>query len=215
VGTTYAKVAADFGITVDAKAIDASFIQDFRRVTRERREAGQPIWETEPGAWGFWRRVLDVIFLRLTNLPCPEDCFQAIYKAFEHKSAWGLFPDVMPALESLRKAGVKMGILSNFDARLHRIVEAMGVKEYFALVLPSTEVGFAKPDKRVFDHALGRLKVEPAQALYVGDDPKTDAAGASQAGMRWLILDRDGRLPASDDLVRSLSEVPERVLRGG
>jgi putative hydrolase of the HAD superfamily len=211
VGGVYARVAADFGIGLDACAIDASFAEDFRRTVRELRSRGLAVWENESAARAFWRRLLDVIFLRLAGKPCAQDCFQAIYHAFATAGAWRVFPDVLPALKLLQGKGLQLGIVSNFDERLFSIVNALGLQKHFRLVLPSTDAGVAKPDRRIFLKALRRLGARPTQALYVGDDPEADAAGAQAAGMQWLLVDREKRLPASDGVIHSLAEIQDRI----
>ena len=211
VGAVYARVAADFGILLDARAVDASFADDARAVIYALRTHGLAVWENEAAARAFWRRLLDVIFLRLAQKTCPEACFQAIYQAFATAQAWRVFPDVIPALDLLRRRKIRLGIVSNFDERLYRIVPALGLQDYFRVVLPSTEAGVSKPDRRIFLKALRRLNAEPSAALYVGNDPESDAAGAAAVGMRWLLVDRGGRLPAGENVIRSFSEIPGRL----
>jgi len=118
---------------------------------------------------------------------------------------------VPPALDALQSRGLRLGIISNFDERLYQIVPALGLQDRFRVNLPSTNAGVAKPDRRIFLEALRRLKVEPPAALYVGDEPDSDAAGAAAAGIRCLLVDREGRLPKGDNIIPSLSDIPERL----
>jgi len=82
----------------------------------------------------------------------------------------------------------------------------------FATIVISAELGIAKPDARVFDVALKALGVDPADAAMVGDSPSRDVAGARNAGLRSIWIDR-GLEPAKPDdavpdaRIRSLSEV--------
>ena len=138
VGAVYARIAADFGIAIDAAAIDASFAEDFRRVVRELRSRGLAVWENEAAARAFWRRLLDAIFLRLAKRPCPKACFQAIYLAFAQADAWRIYPDVPPALDALQSRGLRLGIISNFDERLYQIVPALGLQDRFHRRLTTT-----------------------------------------------------------------------------
>jgi putative hydrolase of the HAD superfamily len=211
VGAVYAQIAVRHGIALEGQAIDAGFAEDFHRALREMRGKGEPVWETEEGAWAFWRRVLDAIYTRLAGRTCPEDCFRATWVAFERDEAWRVFSDVPPALDALRNQDIRMGIVSNFDRRLHKIVQAVGLKDYFGAVLPSTDVGFSKPHPRILEEALRRLSAEAAGALCIGDEPATDVAGAKAVGMRCLLLDRRKRLPAGDGVIHSLAKLPERL----
>ena len=211
VGADYARIAADFGIAIDAAAIDASFAEDFRRAVRDLRSHGLAVWENEAAARAFWRRGLDVIFLRLAQRACPEACFQAIYRAFAEAEAWRVYPDVLPALDLLQSRGLRLGIVSNFDERLYQIVRALGLEARFGVILPSTNAGVAKPNPRIFLAAIRRLRVTPRAGLYVGNEPESDAAGAAAAGVRCLLVDRQGLLPEGKNVIRSLSELTGRL----
>jgi putative hydrolase of the HAD superfamily len=104
-------------------------------------------------------------------------------------------------LDSLRSRGLKLGLVSNaFDppALLHRDLEQMGLAERLDAVVFSSEVGRRKPDPLIFETALGRLDVDPARALFVGDRRYEDVKGASELGMRtvlalWFRADEDDR----------------------
>ena len=79
----------------------------------------------------------------------------------------------------------------------------------------SDEVGFRKPDGRIFRRALEALGVEPAQALHVGDNPDADVLGAQRAGMRAAHYAFAGAAPspAADVVVKDLADLP-RLLMG-
>ena len=102
------------------------------------------------------------------------------------------YPDTRPALEQLAAAGLKLGVVANWDVSLHDVLERFGLAGAFEAVVTAAAVGAAKPDPRPFEVALSRLGVEAAQCLHVGDDPSTDVAGAEAAGMSALLVDRSG-----------------------
>jgi putative hydrolase of the HAD superfamily len=109
-------------------------------------------------------------------------------------------------LDALRDRGLKLGLVSNaFDPPwlLHRDLEQLGVAERLDVALFSSEVGRRKPDPAIFEQALGRLAVEPARALFVGDTLATDVAGAGALGMHtcqavWFRADEDPEAPEPD-----------------
>ena len=89
-------------------------------------------------------------------------------------------------LEGLRDRGLKLGIVSNaFDPGwlLHRDLDQMGLAERLDVAVFSSEVGFRKPDRRIFERALQALGVEPENALFVGDRLYEDIRGAAELGM--------------------------------
>lgn len=64
-----------------------------------------------------------------------------------------------------------------------------------------------KPDREIFLYALDKLCVRPKEALFIGDSVKYDYEGAKEAGLKPLIIDREGKTPPNVDIIRSLTEV--------
>jgi putative hydrolase of the HAD superfamily len=126
----------------------------------------------------------------------------------EH-AAWGparrLGSTTHALLESLRRRGLKLGLVSNaFDppALLHRDLADAGVAERIDFAVFSSEFGRRKPDPEIFRRALRALEVEPTAALFVGDRLYEDVRGAGELGMTtvqalWFRADEhpDGREP--------------------
>jgi putative hydrolase of the HAD superfamily len=89
-------------------------------------------------------------------------------------------------LEALRKRGLKLGLVSNaFDPGwlLHRDLEQMGLAERLDAAVFSSEVGKRKPHPAIFEHALEALRVDAADAVFVGDRLYEDVRGAGDLGM--------------------------------
>ena len=88
----------------------------------------------------------------------------------------------------LRARGVKTGIVTSGPPTQQIKIDALGVRSHIDAIVVSDEVGFAKPDPRIFRRALRRLDVDPREAWFVGDHPVNDVAGATAIGMRafWL-----------------------------
>ncbi len=96
-----------------------------------------------------------------------------------------LFSDVAPGLERLRRR-YALASLSNGNADLARI----GLDHLFALSLNARQIGAAKPDRRCFARLAQELALEPAQLLYVGDDPHLDVEAARAAGLKTAWMNR-------------------------
>lgn len=98
-----------------------------------------------------------------------------------------LFPDAVQTLATLRASGLKLGLITNGSVRMQsRKVECLALSSAFDVILISEAEGISKPDRRIFQRALDRLEVSPAQAVFVGDHPEVDVAGARSAGMRAI-----------------------------
>ncbi|HEV2844695.1 MAG TPA: HAD family hydrolase, partial [Thermoanaerobaculia bacterium] len=110
----------------------------------------------------------------------------------------------------------RLGVISNWDGRLPKVLEELGIARFFDAVTWSGKVGTEKPDRRIFLYALGDLGVEPSEALHVGDGRLEDVEGAVAVGMRALHLTRN---TGGGDL-RDLAPLPglvaaERAGRAG
>lgn len=103
-----------------------------------------------------------------------------------------LYEDVVPCLDRLRAAGVRVAVISNWDYSLHRALAIFDLNRRFECVLASLEEGVEKPDPRLFHICLSKLGVAPADALHVGDSLTDDVEGARNAGLRAVRIVRDG-----------------------
>jgi putative hydrolase of the HAD superfamily len=105
-----------------------------------------------------------------------------------------LFPDALPVLREMKSEGYPLAILSDAQKVFYwEEGNMLGLNQFFDHIVLSTQFGFTKPDPRLFTIACSLLKVPLQQAVYVGNDPEKDVKGAKQAGMRAILLDRDGK----------------------
>jgi 2-haloalkanoic acid dehalogenase type II len=120
------------------------------------------------------------------------------------------FPDTAPALAALRTAGLRLAVVSNWDCSLAGVLSEVGLAGALDEVVVSAQAGIAKPDPRIYTLALERLRRGPQEAIFVGDSPETDIAGARAAGMRALLIDRTGTAAGGSDVetIGSLADLP-------
>jgi putative hydrolase of the HAD superfamily len=125
-----------------------------------------------------------------------------------------LFPDALPALEALRAAGHRVGLITNGAAVLQRDkVAAVGLDGVLDPVVISSEVGVAKPDRGVFDAAIALGGFQAATTWFVGDNLGVDVLGARRAGLVPVWINRTGRArpeeaPEPDHEVTALTALP-------
>jgi putative hydrolase of the HAD superfamily len=117
------------------------------------------------------------------------------------------YEDTIPALRELRADGHALMVVSNWDCALPDWLRGVGVLQLVDGVVTSAEVGVPKPDARVFQRALELAGAGPEQAIHVGDSPDNDVEGARAAGIRAVLLRRDGEPPAGVESIRSLCEL--------
>ncbi|MGW1894273.1 HAD family hydrolase [Streptomyces sp. NPDC002004] len=131
-----------------------------------------------------------------------------------YEAAWALFPDTLPALDALA-GDYRHAVLSNSALTAQdRKLRALGVRDRFEAVLCAAELGVSKPAPEAFLAACDALGLRPSEVAYVGDQPETDARGASDAGLLGIWLDRNGsggvreELPSGVHRITGLAELP-------
>jgi putative hydrolase of the HAD superfamily len=102
-----------------------------------------------------------------------------------------LYPHVRDVLGILRDRFPLAVVTDAQSAYAGGELHKVGLLEYFDPIIVSGDYGFRKPDKRLFDLALQRMEVAPADALYVGNDMHRDIYGAQEAGMKTVLFDSD------------------------
>lgn len=99
-------------------------------------------------------------------------------------------PGALEAVLALRKAGVRIGLISNTGPSpgrgLRPVLQAHGLLPHFDVLTFSDEVGVCKPAPEIFQRTLAALDVSPSSTAFIGDDPELDVAGPLRVGM-WTV----------------------------
>lgn len=194
VGEVYAEVAAEHGVRADVTLLTKRFLAAWR----QRRDFD---YSRES-----WLAIVTATFDGICPATTSSRFFPALYDRFGTRRTWRLFADVMPVIESLQAAGIKLGVVSNWDERLHPLLRDLGLTSHFNSIVVSCDVGFRKPSPAMFMTAARQLALTPAEILHIGDSRREDFEGARQAGFAALFLDRTGSA-AEDGTVSSLEGV--------
>lgn len=128
----------------------------------------------------------------LRSCGLSEDNAEALYRRVIDPAEWALYPDTVTVLERLRTNGIRTSVVSNIAWDIRSVLDAAGADPDDYVL--SYEVGAAKPDPRIFEVALSRLGVDPAEALMVGDSEENDG-GARILGCGFALVDP---LPITD-----------------
>jgi putative hydrolase of the HAD superfamily len=123
-GQTYAEVARRFGSVLDPVRLNQAFVQAWKEVPRLPDQTGPRAKDGR--SW--WRALVGTTF-RIAEYhvdPFP-DYFDAVYKEFTLPGIWQLTPRVTDVLSALTQAGIRLGVISNFDRRLYSILETLGI----------------------------------------------------------------------------------------
>jgi HAD superfamily hydrolase (TIGR01549 family) len=109
------------------------------------------------------------------------------YDVMIDNESWQPYPDTGPVLRELRERGIPTGIVSDFAWDLRSHLAHHGMSDLIGAIALSYEVGYEKPDPRIFLSACDDLGADPRRTLMVGDNPIRDG-GANALGMRAFIL---------------------------
>jgi putative hydrolase of the HAD superfamily len=156
----------------------------------------------------WWFDVVHNVFYRVGMFERFDEFFEHVYQVFADPASWKLYPEVVPTLNTLRSRGLELGIVSNFDSRLFDILRGLRIAELFDTVTISSLAHAAKPSSKIFELALEQHAVEPVEALHVGDSVRDDVEGATKAGLRTVLVARDGKqTPSGVVTIRALDEL--------
>ncbi len=211
-GALYAQLASEFGIEAAPDEAHRRFLEAFARARAEARARGRLAYGTTvPEARAFWRRIVgEALAPWARDEQTVDAAFDAIWKAFGGAAAWSIPGDAQRLLAEARRRGVPVVVVSNFDARLPSILDALGVRGALHDVVASFSVGAEKPDRAIFEAALATLPhpVRAEAVLHVGDRPDEDVAGARAAGLQAILLDRRTSAPRRGTIARLDELIP-------
>jgi putative hydrolase of the HAD superfamily len=199
VGEIYAGVARHFGSQATPAAIQAAFARHFR--------GSGPVSVEDQKRW--WKAVVYRVFNDVGMVENFDAFFDRLYDQFRNSEGWVLFPETRDVLEKLKSLDFKLGVISNFDTRLYSVLDDLRIRSFFDSVTTSSEAGFSKPDRRIFNTAVSSLGLPNSNILMVGDHPQDDVEAALRAGLSAVLVDRSDRYAFKNTLRRisSLIEV--------
>jgi len=210
VAEMYLRYAVEFGYQERPDSL-LSITEAFKRAFRD---APPPVFAPSDPAqikqserlW--WFDVVHNVFYRVGMFERFDEFFDRVFDVFAEPASWQLYPDTVPALTELRRGGIELGIVSNFDSRLFAVLRGLEIAELFDTVTISSLARAAKPSPKIFELALEKHAVDPDDAIHVGDSLRDDVEGATKAGLRAILLAREGKPPVDGILtIRTLSEL--------
>jgi putative hydrolase of the HAD superfamily len=215
-----AHVCQEFGLPVTPEQTEAAEAAVWARIA-QRADAGRGFSLSTDRSREFWLWVYEVFleelgYARAAHGELPE----LLLYTFTRPETYRLYADVRPVIQKLRRAGLTLGVISNWEGWLERLMTELGIYGHFQSIAVSGLVGVEKPDPGIFLHALQATGVRPENAIHVGDNPRDDVEGAEAVGIRGVLLDRSHRAapvmpghelaarPDDGQRINSLEELP-------
>jgi len=205
----YAIAFKEYGIDVDVDALHGALRRAYHHGGFGFDAAFDATEETS------FARTMEIDRAALADLgvePMPEPFFRRLSELFMLTANWHVFPDVEPALDALKARGLVIGAVSNWVWQLPELLHALNLVRHFDFIAASSRIGFEKPHPEIFRWALKEARVEPDEALHVGDHFDADVGGARGVGIDAVLIDRRERfrtedVPDGTPLIRSLAEL--------
>ncbi|XP_058840946.1 rhythmically expressed gene 2 protein-like [Topomyia yanbarensis] len=201
----YALAARQHGcVEINEQAIARSFRSHFKRMARDYPNFGK----RSENDWLWWWRTLVMDIFRDSHSHIDETMLSRVadqlIENYKTRDCWSEIELASSVMEIARTHCNKVGIISNFDPRLSKILETMALPKV-DFVLTSYETGILKPDREIFNIALRLCNtvVLPSEALHIGNTPKLDYIGAKNAGWASVLVN------VTNEAEREISFNPE------
>jgi len=122
-----------------------------------------------------------------------------------------LFNDALPVLRSLKENGIKTALISNLATPYKQVVTELRLDTYFDSIVYSCDFGYAKPDSKIYRHALNEVQSLPVETIMVGDSYASDVKGPLKLGIKGIQLVRESDSGLRTNCIGSLNEMLGKV----
>lgn len=203
----YRQGLREFGVEVTEKDLERALLQETQENPWWLDDA--PFEPTEENSYQKIVRFDRAVLGRLGLNDLQDDAFRRIEDAFARRSAWYVYPDVLPCLDAMRDAGLRLCVISNFVWGAPELIHDLDLADHFEALVISARVGFQKPNEGIFRHALEVMSVAPENAIHVGDSYKADVEGARRLGITGVMIARQS---ADTAFMRTELDDPELLV---
>ncbi len=164
----------------------------------------------------WWETLLKQLGLSKLKGPWIHETTLRYWKTYAGASP--LFYDTISTIQRLKKAGFRLGMVSDSDGtpgmKMKRIRQQPFLKSLEAIVVAGEDTQSVKPSRRPFTLIAERLSLRPKNCVYIGDNPNTDIEGAKGVGMMMILVKRRGPKGGHPDyLARSLGDAAILLMR--
>jgi putative hydrolase of the HAD superfamily len=147
--------------------------------------------------WAYFNLVLNHAGIPLSD--ATDDALDELHDYHQRHNLWESVPAQVPgALAAMRRAGLRLAVVSNSNGTLRDKMTRLGLASAFDLMVDSSEVGVEKPDPAIFNLALEQLGVTAGSVLHMGDFYEIDIVGARSAGIEAWLIDAGNLYGAAD-----------------
>jgi putative hydrolase of the HAD superfamily len=208
----YINAAREFGVDLGAKALFSSL--SMADIFYRNENLRSPIDKKSPEEQiNFYIEYVTSIMGGAGDEISREQALKILAKIREVKWEFIAYDDVLPTLETLKKRGLVIGLISNVAQDMESTFTRLGLQPYLNFKVTSAEVGYDKPHPEIFEAALKKAEVKPNESLYIGDQYQIDIVGARGVSIKAILIDRNEFFSDIVDCPRihSLSEITDYI----
>jgi len=221
--TTIKAVILDFGGTLSDGALDWDpYHEKIRSILASRGYlvSMSQLKKALRGALGDLNRVREKgkemtfeevydIFLSRLMIPGDSQILEELHDNFRYHYRTNFFSCVETVLTMLAEK-YKVALLSNtMSDQPKLLLSESGLDRYFDLIICSRDLGFRKPNPRIFKHVLEKLKVKPSEAVHVGDSVEADMIGARDSDITGIWIKTPDQPPWKGYAISSICDLPK------
>lgn len=182
----YAVVARSHGFKGTGVDIKNQFLCSYKELTKQHPNFGKDSisWER------WWTRLIEMTFQGHLTEHAKVEVSKQLIADFKTPTCWQVADGGVELVNLLKKCGTVVGVISNFDPRLHQILTNLSINKCFKFVLTSYEAGVCKPDGKIFTIAQAQYgsNILPRECLHIGDDLEKDYNAARATGWHALLV---------------------------
>lgn len=191
----YLRTASNFGIAEEN--FDKNLmLQNFRKTFKEMQHKYPNFGEGSINFQSWWEQLVVNVFLKSSknteiNSEKIKPVAKELIQLYQTKECWGKFNKSNELITALKDLGKTVGVISNFDPRLHHLLKDLDLQ--FDFVVTSYEAGVEKPNPKIFHHAaeVSGHSLEPYEALHIGNELVKDFEGAKSANWSAVLINSD------------------------
>ena len=172
----YVDIGRRHGIKADFDSISKSFARQWAEHDRALPHFGATSIGITSKVW--WLTLVEGTFKNSSGCSgCNEDSLKSaaeeLYEHFATSNAYAVLDDGKEAMEKVKRLGVQVGVITNFDVRIHSILRDLNIHELCDFVVTSEEAQSSKPEAKIFEFAQSKShlkRLQPSEVLHIGDD---------------------------------------------
>lgn len=209
----YTIVAQEYGFKGSQEEVKNKFKKSFNIMREKHPNFGRTSIEWEE----WWTQVVSMTLKdHLPNDTNVGAIAKKLIEEFKTQKCWQCAHGGVKLLDHFKNLGIRVGVISNFDPRLNDILSNVSLKQYLDFIITSYEIGYSKPDERIFKSAIEKcnVPVKPSEALHIGDDIVKDYQGARAAGWHAVLVNPNldtATEPLQEHVFQSLEELSTAV----